>query len=41
LRDDFALAQASGVREEFFLEVFGDPALDDDVVGVALDEVSI
>ena len=36
LGDQLALADPAGVREELFLEVFGDPALDDDVVAVAL-----
>lgn len=36
LGDELALAQAPGVCEELLLEVFGDPLLDDDVVGVAL-----
>lgn len=37
LGDQFAFADTAGVSEELFLEVFGDPALDDDVVAVALE----
>lgn len=36
LCEDFAFADTLGVAEEFFLEVLGDPALDDDVVAVPL-----
>lgn len=35
--DQFTLADPASVGEELFLEVFGDPALDDDVVAIALD----
>lgn len=40
LGDHLVLADASSVREEFFLEVLGDPSFDDDVVGVLLEGVS-
>lgn len=36
LGDELAFAQAPRVGEELFLEVFGDPLLDDDVVAVEL-----
>lgn len=39
LSEHLVLAYASSVREEFFLEVLGDPSFDDDVVGVLLDGV--
>lgn len=39
LGEHLVLADASSVREEFFLEVLGDPSFDDDVVGVLLDGV--
>ena len=41
LGQDLALADPLGVREEFFLEVLGDPSLDDYVVAISLDGVSI
>jgi hypothetical protein len=34
--NDLALANSAGVGKEFFLEVLGNPFLDDDVVGVVL-----
>jgi hypothetical protein len=37
LGDQFAFADTTGVCEELFLEVFGDPALDDNVVAIALE----
>lgn len=36
LSDQPAFAQPTGVCEQLFLEVFGDPLLDDNVVGVDL-----
>jgi hypothetical protein len=36
LSDGLALAYTSGVREELFLEVLGDPLFDDEVVFVVL-----
>lgn len=36
MSEHFALAETSSVREELFLEVLGDPSLDDDIVAVAL-----
>lgn len=41
LSEDLAVADALGVGEELFLEVFGDPSLDDDVVAVTLEGVSM
>lgn len=41
LGEDLALADPLGVTEEFFLEVLGDPSLDDYVVAIGLDGVSI
>lgn len=41
LGEDFALADPLGVSEEFFLEILGDPSLDDYVVAISLDVVSI
>ena len=34
--DQLAIAETAGVGKELFLEIFGDPALDDDVVAIAL-----
>lgn len=34
--DEFAIANAPGVGKELFLEVLGDPLLDDNVVAIAL-----
>lgn len=36
LGEHLVLAETAGVREEFFLEILGDPAFDDDIVRVAL-----
>lgn len=41
LGNDLALAKPAGVREEFFLEVLGDPFLNYDIVGIALEKISI
>lgn len=37
MSDQLAIAETAGVGKELFLEVFGDPALDDDVVAIALE----
>lgn len=37
LGEHFALAEASAVAEELFLEIFGNPSLDDDITAVALE----
>jgi hypothetical protein len=39
LGDQLALAEASGVREQFLLELLGDPLFYDDVVAVALERM--
>lgn len=36
LGDEFPIANAPGMGEELFLEVFGDPLLDNNVVAIAL-----